>query len=85
MSANPRIQFDDVGFAGTSSANKRNGTGSQLRVRNNTAPIRALVRCSAAEAVLGDSEVDISQLYRSPARNSLTTVLKAAGRSRLER
>jgi hypothetical protein len=54
-------------------------------VRNSTAPIRALVRRSAAEAVLGDPEVDIGQLYRSPARNSLTTVLKAAGRSRLER
>src|SRR5215831_19893141 len=63
MSANPRIQFVDVGCAGTSSANNRKGTGSQLRVRNNTAPMRALARCSAAdgggESVLGDSEVDI--------------------------
>jgi hypothetical protein len=38
-----------VGCAGTSSATRRNGTGSQLRLRNRTPPMRAAGVCSAAD------------------------------------
>src|SRR4051812_13155666 len=49
MSTAPAIQFPRVGCAGAASATRTNGTGSQLRFRNSTAPSRALALCSANE------------------------------------
>ena len=97
------IQLTPLEFVGTSSATRRKGTGSQLRLRNRTAPIFAAVVCSEAEVCLvGAGEIiarklthhrrfkpamrrDRHQLYIRLARNSLTTVLNAAGRSMFDR
>src|SRR5262249_4942911 len=51
----PTIQLIAVACPGASSATRTKGTGSQLRLRNNTARTRAQVVCSAAAgAVPGD-------------------------------
>src|SRR6185503_17651812 len=50
----PTIQLITVARPGASSVTSTKGTGSQLRLRNNTAPTRALAVCSAAEGAVPD-------------------------------